>query len=332
MACACTHPAGSHQKIAEVRTPTGQYLSRATAEYPEALASQFAQIILPLLSDTGQELQLSTFERYLPVKGTGDPPFSRQDGAGFPSQSDWSGSQQFADSFQVLQRNFLKEIMAQRLGLTIMRAFQERQSDPPFSSDQLKPFKLFVEEFLLAQGIQPDWSVPPDQQLCLHILQTLCTCMQDPDTELFPYLIAGVPLGINESIIPSKCFPLNQAEVPFEAPLLSLHHTNWQSAEDEPQIVQELIDKEVTAGWVSVFDGTVEEAQQYFQDDLAIGKLGLAISDSRPPRLVLDSTICGVNPQSQIPEKASLPTAKDVVRSYPLRQSPPNGFQGFHLM
>ena len=55
---------------------------------------------------------------------------------------------------------------------------------------------------------------------------------------------------------------------------------------------------------------------------LAIGKLGLAISDSRPPRLVLDSsTVCGVNPQSRIPEKSTLPTAKDVIRSYPLRQS-----------
>ena len=54
---------------------------------------------------------------------------------------------------------------------------------------------------------------------------------------------------------------------------------------------------------------------------MAIGKLGLALSDSRPPRLVLDSTVCGVNLQSQIPEKSSLPTAKDVISSYPLRNS-----------
>ena len=32
-------------------------------------------------------------------------------------------------------------------------------------------------------------------------------------------------------------------------------------------------------------------------------------------------TVCGVNPQSRIPEKASLPTAKDVVGAYPLRNS-----------
>lgn len=65
----------------------------------------------------------------------------------------------------------------------------------------------------------------------------------------------------------------------------------------------------------------MEDAQAFFEHGLAIGKLGLAVSDSRPPRYVLDSTICGVNPQSKIPEKSSLPTAKDVVRSYPLRQN-----------
>ena len=103
--------------------------------------------------------------------------------------------------------------------------------------------------------------------------------------------------------------------------MLSVHHTNWQSAEDDPDTVQELIQKEVDSGWVVPFDGTIEDAQCAFPDGLAIGKLGLAISDSRPPRLVLDSTVCGVNPQSKIPEKASLPTAKDVLRAYPLRNS-----------
>jgi hypothetical protein len=138
---------------------------------------------------------------------------------------------------------------------------------------------------------------------------------------LFPYLIEGVPLGIDEDIQPSKCFPIQSSDTTFEPPLLSVHHTNWQSAEDEPSIVMELIQKELDAGWVAPFNGTLEEAQNFFQHGLAIGKLGLAISDSRPPRLVLGCIVCGVNPQSKIPEKSSLPTAKDVVRSYPLRQS-----------
>ena len=145
--------------------------------------------------------------------------------------------------------------------------------------------------------------------------------MQDPDSDLFPFLISGVPLGINEDILPSKCFPLNPTDTPYDPPLLSVHHTNWQSAEDDPTTVQELINKEVDAGWVEPFHGTLEEAQIHFGHGLALGKLGLALSYSRPPRLVLDSTVCGVNLQSKIPEKAALPTARDVVRSYPLRAS-----------
>ena len=188
MACACHHPAGSHQQIAGVKTSTGQYLSRTTAEYPTELALQFAQIIIPLLSDHGRELQLSNFGEYLPIKGVQDPSFSRQDGAGFPSQSDWSGQHAFEDSFQALRRNFFREIMAKRLDLQIMCAFRDRQTEPPFSPGQLQPFKDFVDEFWMSQGIQPDWSIPPDQQLCLHILQQLCQCMQDPDSALFPLL------------------------------------------------------------------------------------------------------------------------------------------------
>ena len=311
----------SHQQIAGVRTSDGRYLSRQTAEYPPELARQFAQIIFPLLSDQNHELTLDDFEKWLPVKDIHAPPFARQDGAGLKSKGDWSGAHQFDDSFQALRKNFFRTIMEKRLDLQILQAFQQRQSDPPFTSDQLTPFKHFVDEFLMAQGMHPNWGVPDDQQLCLYLLQQLCSCMQDPDVSLFQYLIDGVPLGIHEQITPSGCFPLTPPDELFEPPLLSVHHTNWQSAEDEPIIVQEVIDKEIEAGWVARFEGTMEDAQNFFQDGLAIGKLGLALSDSRPPRLVLDSTVCGVNLQSRIPEKSSLPTARDVIYSYPLRNS-----------
>ena len=52
---------------------------------------------------------------------------------------------------------------------------------------------------------------------------------------------------------------------------------------------------------------------------MAIGKLGIATSDVRPPRLVVDFTVSGTNPNCEIPEHQQLPSAKDVVRSYPLR-------------
>ena len=142
---------------------------------------------------------------------------------------------------------------------------------------------------MLAQGLEPNWTVPKDQNLCLFILQHMCVCMDDPDTSLFNYLIEGVPLGIHEEITPSSCFPLQTQETELDPPLLTVHHTNWSSADEDPSTVQELIDKEVAAGWVEIFPGSLEDAQQFFEHGLAIGKLGLALSDSRPPRLVLDS-------------------------------------------
>ena len=321
LACECSHPPGSHQTIAGAVSDTGHYLSRDTAEYPAELARQFGQLVKPLLTLNGISISLDQVEPFLPMKSATATPFARQDGGGFASQADWSSNHNFEDCFQILRRNFFRQIMHDRLDQVVLRSFLNKVETPPFSAEQVAPFKSFLDEFLLAQGLEPNWTVPKDQNLCLYILQHMCVCMNDPDTSLFPYLIEGVPLGIHENITPSGCFPLQAQEAEFDPPLLTVHHTNWSSAEDDPTTVQELIDKEVAAGWVEIFPGSLEEAQQFFEHGLAIGKLGLALSDSRPPRLVLDSTVCGVNPQCRIPERSTLPTARDVLRAYPIRQS-----------
>ena len=79
LGCSCPHAPGSHQQIAGVRTESGHYLSRSTAEYPIELANAFAQLILPLLTDNNLELDLSSYEQHLPIKDVSDPPFSRQE-------------------------------------------------------------------------------------------------------------------------------------------------------------------------------------------------------------------------------------------------------------
>ena len=321
LAWACPHLKGTHQQIAGALSPEGHFLSRDTAQYPPLMAERFAELILPLLTTNGVSIALSNLDQYLPVKSLADQPFPRQDGGGFASQADWSAKHSYDDCFKTLRKNFFSHIMDNRLDKVILGAFANRSELPPFSMEQLAPFRSFLDEFLMAQGHMPDWSIPKDQNIALFILQRLCQCMGDPDTELFPYLVEGVLLGINESIAPSRCFPLQPASPEFDPPLLSVHHTNWSSAEDDPEIVNELIQKEIDSGWVEQFQGTVEDAQQFFENGLAIGRLGLALSDSRPPRLVLDSTVCGVNPRCKVPEKSQLPTARDVLRSYPLRQS-----------
>lgn len=78
-----------------------------------------------------------------------------------------------------------------------------------------------------------------------------------------------------------------------------------------PNPSQELIDKEVSEGWVEIHDGDLESAQLRYPKGVAVGN----------PRLVMDSSICGVNANCRIPERSTLPTAADVLRSYPLRNS-----------
>ena len=221
-----------------------------------------------------------------------------------------------------MRKQFFKRIVADRLDKQLIASFVQHSDQPPFSDEQLSPFKQLVGEFLEAQGYTPDWSVRAGQQICLHILHQLSKVMGDPDSAIFPYLLEGVPIGSGVAIEPSNCFPLQPVPEDYQPPLLSVHHTTWASAEEAPDIVQTLIDKEVDAGWVQKFPGTLEEAQRHFQHGLAVGKLGLALSDTRPPRLVLDSTVCGVNPQCVMPERTTLPTIKDVIRAYPLRGPP----------
>lgn len=94
---------------------------------------------------------------------------------------------------------------------------------------------------------------------------------------------------------------------------------NWASAESDLELTRSLVEEEISRGWVYKFDGDLSDAQAAFPTGVAIGKLGVATSDSRPPRLVVDNSMCGLNARCHIPERSTLPTAKDVLRSYPLR-------------
>ena len=69
-----------------------------------------------------------------------------------------------------------------------------------------------------------------------------------------------------------------------------------------------LLDKEISNGWVRA-EMCVEQARQRWNKGIAVGKLNVVHAEGKEPRLVLDSTVCGVNPKCNIPE---LPMASDV--------------------
>ncbi len=105
------------------------------------------------------------------------------------------------------------------------------------------------------------------------------------------------------------CRPLHY---PFTLPTGKVQRRNLKPHND--YIVQE----ELGQGWAYRFDGTLVEAKEKFPH-LAVGRLGVAFSDNRTPRLVVDSSICGLNNRCVLPERTTLPSAKDVIGYFPLR-------------
>ena len=323
----CDHPKGSHVSLVGTVSDTGEYLSRQTACYPEDLATAFAERVAPLVSHSSHDWKWDDISQIPPLKTILQPPFGQEDGGGFTSNPDWSlGERVATDFFGPLRQKWVQRILDNRLDKFLVQFFsQTDHSSPPFAENIITPFRNDLEQFLQDSGINPDWTIRDHQPMCLHIMHGLCQIMQDPDQALFPALIEGVGTGFQRDIPLSNCFPLNVSAEADEPPL-SAHLTNWQSADDDIMLTRQLVQQEIDKGWVFPFEGTLQDAQQRYPLGVALGKLGIAHADGRPPRLVLDQTICGLNGRCVIPERSTLPSAKDVLRTFPIRN-----YSGDHM-
>ena len=165
-------------------------------------------------------------------------------------------------------------------------------SDPPFTLDELRPFRNILEDFLRKNNQDVDWSIRDHQPMHLKILQAFSNIMGDRDRTLFPSLLEGVSTG--NDIPPSGICPPNEDNQVDHTPL-SIHSSNWTSAEENLDLTRTLVQEEVDKGWVYEFPGTLADAQQHFSCGIAIGKLGIATADQRPPRLVVGNSVCGLN-------------------------------------
>ena len=192
-------------------------------------------------------------------------------------------------------------------------------SDPPFSDNIVDEARRILSDFLQQHSKPADWTIREHLPMYLSIMHSLQFFMPNEDVPLFPSLIEGVSTGFHSDIDPSGCFPPNdKPELPSTP--LSIHLANWQSAEKEPHATLELVNEEINQGCVYKFPGSIDDAKKHFSH-VAIGRLGVAFSDSRPPRLVVDSSVCGVNDRCKLPERTALPSAEDVIRCFPLRNN-----------
>ena len=127
------------------------------------------------------------------------------------------------------------------------------------------------------------------------------------DIKLLPLLSEGVPTGALSELPRSIQWPLKEhADLPHK---LTECMGNWKA---EPDTVSALLDEELSNVWVVRTEMSIEQARRHWNKGIAVGKLNVVHADGKEPRLVLDSTVRGVNPKCNIPERISLPMASDV--------------------
>ena len=151
--------------------------------------------------------------------------------------------------------------------------------------------------------------VSPGQPFRLRILQALAARVKDPDTALSSFLEAGVPAGILQSI-PSSMQRQQKHASGSDDDLDRVHllhcQGNWTQAQSNPQLLAELLHKEIEAGWVAPFQGNEHAATARWPQGTAVGKLNIVTADGKEPRRsVLDSTICNANALCNVPERVS---------------------------
>lgn len=171
-------------------------------------------------------------------------------------------------------------------------------------------FQRFAHDF----NIDPSTEVAQDQPFRLEFFSAFNQITRDVDAVLPSLLRDGVSTGVQASIPPSQVWIQHVPSVDLASQLVS-HFDNWGSATDHPDIVAQLIQQELDDQFVECL-GFTTDLDPEMRQKLVFGKLGVAFSDNRKPRLVLDTTISGVNPRTSIQEKVFYPTVADVRETF----------------
>ena len=132
-------------------------------------------------------------------------------------------------------------------------------------------------------------------------------------------LVQGVPLGVNEPLVPSPAWPTHTGTVENPEPLIQCQDS-WRSAQDHPDIVEQLVAEELQAGFIELVLGGVAELQAS-HTRTAIGKLGVVIAEGRSPCLVVDSSISNMTTNTVIPNHVMLPRIADVLACAPTQMA-----------
>ena len=238
------------------------------------------------------------------------------DGAGDASSANWTIPQS-KDLLKSLRQMWIKRILTTKLHTKVVDACRNHQSEPFVSEDELAPFLDDIQHSF--PSISLNFTIPNHQPFRLHLLHSLLLLSKDPDPQIATLLQEGIPSGAFSQLEPVGLWETN-CSIPSDYPDLVVCHDNWTSANHNPDTTRLLIQKELDDGFIEELPD-IATAEQRWPKGIALGKLGVVHADNRDPRLVLDSTICGMNGRCHLPEKQRLPNLRHI--SFFLSSCPP---------
>ncbi|CAE7653223.1 Gapdh [Symbiodinium sp. CCMP2592] len=314
----CSHSEG-HQSVAGTRDEHGNFLSQRTAEYPPTLAVSFADRAVSLFSSARPSYPVSPCSLQfalasIPKKPRSATPTAAQDGGGIYSLPDWSlGPRYQSDSLHDLRKEWQSWLLEKRIPLRLQQHVAEASNSPLFSEEETEWLRSSFKRFSDSHSPCQDWdfSVKEGQPYCLSALERLSNMLGDKDTSLFPALQKGVPTGFDGDIPRSHTLRPRASDNVDDTTDLLVCEGNWQGAEADPALLQELIEEEVSSGYIEEVPSLEAAYERWGRERVAVGRVNIVKAPGRAPRLLIDNSICNTNQNCHVPEQFSLPSLQD---------------------
>ncbi len=212
------------------------------------------------------------------------------------------------DTFKAVRQVWIKRILDNNLHLTFTHARTNNQANPFIKDEDILPSTEDLRTCFPSYSFNE--AIIPFQPFRLDLFHTLFTISADPDHSIVQLLQEGIPSGAFSPLEPISLWEPN-AKNPDELPELKVCQNNWSRANSNPEITRSFIAQEVENNFVEETKD-IPRAEEIWPKGIALGKLGVVCADNRDPRLVLDSTIWGMNGRCHLPEKQHLPNLRHV--------------------
>ena len=248
--------------------------------YTASLIEAFGKLFISTAGATGvpgATFSVQNAWDSIPGKSVAEPPHAWVDGGGLHSRPDWSGKERVGkDVMRDLRHSLMEFCGKSHLPSRLRSRLMSPKEESLLSADDIARLQSIFGNWLQEQtGNSVDWSIPQDQPYCLHALSALSSALQDCDMSLFGALLQGVPTGFKQDIPLSGCFAPSGRAV--EEDSLSIAMENWQGAEADPLLLEELVQVEVDSGWLRCID-SLEDARKIWPN-VAVGKLNIVHSN-----------------------------------------------------